>query len=712
VGASEAGLGEASAGGRVRYNNAIVEKVSSDRLRLTRLAIEADPATPLDSGDHEVRAVSLIDISRASDNDTIAALTDDCTLWLKKPRKRTNLLTGISTITLSGGSVHLRVCEDRGSLPAHLFLSSNADAVYLVWRDGIAVRVDAREPDAMLPVETRRLVSDGAARLTAMAFLAGKTTLVVGDSIGTVSAWFPAKPLDAEASDGVRLERGHFFEGTGSAVAAIAPSVRTRMVAIAHADGLIRLLHVTSGQELAAVQLPPRAWLHGAAIGPRDDSLYALAGTKLISWAVRAQYPEVSLKALFAPVWYEGASAPAHVWQSSSGSDDFEPKLSLMPLIFGTLKATLYSIMFGAPLAMLAAIYSSEMLHQRARAIVKPTIEFMASLPSVVLGFFAALVIGPWVDAALPAILLSFYTIPALLFSAARLSSALPTASRARLERMRVAVSVPVIGLGILAASSGAPVLERALFAGDLKAWLDGGAGNVSAAWTFIVMPPVALATMFIAARLQKVQSTHSGGTSAHRGRWPVLGSMLLWLSPWLFAVLIGVGLEALSLDPRGALLGTYVQRNALVVGFVMGFAIIPLIYTLADDALSSVPSHLRAASLALGATRWQTTARIVIPTAMSGLFAALMIGLGRAIGETMIVLMAAGNTPVMDWNVFNGFRTLSANIAVELPEAVQNSSHYRVLFFAALVLFLMTFVLNTVAELVRLRFRRRAQSL
>jgi phosphate transport system permease protein len=88
------------------------------------------------------------------------------------------------------------------------------------------------------------------------------------------------------------------------------------------------------------------------------------------------------------------------------------------------------------------------------------------------------------------------------------------------------------------------------------------------------------------------------------------------------------------------------------------------------------------------------------------------MIGFGRAVGETMIVLMAAGNTPILEWNIFNGFRTLSANIAVELPEAVRNSTHYRTLFLAALVLFLMTFVLNTLAEIVRIRFRKKAMEL
>jgi phosphate transport system permease protein len=172
--------------------------------------------------------------------------------------------------------------------------------------------------------------------------------------------------------------------------------------------------------------------------------------------------------------------------------------------------------------------------------------------------------------------------------------------------------------------------------------------------------------------------------------------------------------LTGMGWDPRGesSFLGTYVQRNALIVGFIMGFAIIPIIYTIAEDALATVPDHLRAASLGSGATPWQTAVRIIIPTAMSGLFSAVMIGLGRAVGETMIVLMAAGNTPILDWNIFNGMRTLSANIAVELPEAPKDGTLYRTLFLAALVLFAMTFVINTVAEVVRLRFRKKAYQL
>jgi phosphate transport system permease protein len=153
---------------------------------------------------------------------------------------------------------------------------------------------------------------------------------------------------------------------------------------------------------------------------------------------------------------------------------------------------------------------------------------------------------------------------------------------------------------------------------------------------------------------------------------------------------------------------GSYEQRNSLVVGFMIGFAVIPIIFTITDDALSNVPKALRSGSLALGASRWQTAMRVVVPTASAGIFSAVMIGLGRAIGETMIVVMATGNTGVMDLNLFNGMRTLSANIAVELPEAAKDGTLYRALFLGAMLLFVMTFLINTIAEVLRQRLREK----
>jgi phosphate transport system permease protein len=151
-----------------------------------------------------------------------------------------------------------------------------------------------------------------------------------------------------------------------------------------------------------------------------------------------------------------------------------------------------------------------------------------------------------------------------------------------------------------------------------------------------------------------------------------------------------------------------YDQRNSLVIAISMGFAVIPTVFSLAEDAISAVPPSLSAASLALGASKWQTVIRVVIPTASPGIFTAVMLGFGRAVGETMIVLMAAGNTPIISLSPFNGMRTLSANIAVEMPEAPVGGTLYRTLFLCALILFVLTLAINTAAEVFRHRLRNR----
>jgi len=156
----------------------------------------------------------------------------------------------------------------------------------------------------------------------------------------------------------------------------------------------------------------------------------------------------------------------------------------------------------------------------------------------------------------------------------------------------------------------------------------------------------------------------------------------------------------------------SYEQRNSLVVGIAMGFAVIPYVFSISEDAVFSVPKHLTSGSLALGATPWQTLFYVVLLMASPGIFSAIMVGMGRAVGETMIVLMATGNTAIIDLSIFTGFRTLSANIGVEMREAAVGGTHYRLLFLSALVLFAFTFVVNTVAELVRHRLRERYKSL
>jgi phosphate transport system permease protein len=358
----------------------------------------------------------------------------------------------------------------------------------------------------------------------------------------------------------------------------------------------------------------------------------------LRSYALHDEHPEAGFTALFGKVWYEGKDKPEYIWQST-GSADTEPKLSLIPLIFGTLKATLYAMLFSVPLALLAAIYTAEFMHPRLKAVIKPTVEIMAALPSVVLGFLGALVLAPWIEDQVPAFLCAVAAVPLAAMLAGWWWSGLPMRWRSLIKPGYEAVAVvPLLVLVAWGAWSLGPMVER---------------------WLFTVRLP-------------------SGAMQSDFRLW------------W------------------AAMVGPFEQRNGLVVGLMMGFAVIPIIFTIAEDSLSNVPQALRSGSLALGASRWQTALRVVVPTASPGIFSALMIGLGRAIGETMIVVMAAGGTAILDLNIFNGMRTLSANIATEMPEAEQGSTHYRLLFLGALLLFALTFIINTAAEVVRSRLRER----
>jgi phosphate transport system permease protein len=629
---------------------------------------------------------------------------------LHKSESRMNLLT--RELTESTATITLAALPDAGEI-AGVLLTQLANEVLLAERDGTIHRFDVRNAASPVLAESTD-VAPGAARLTSAAFLIGDQSLVVGADDGSVAVWFRVERPDAGTADGRALVLAHALEPQPAAISAIAPSQRGKLFATSDAEGGVFLRHATSERVLLRLEGGLLGPALAAALSPRDDGVLAWGGGRAAHWRVSAPHPETTLGTIFGRVWYEGYPEPGFTWQSSSGTDLFEPKLSLVPLIFGTLKATFYSLLFAIPIALAAAIYTSEFLHPRLRAAVKPTMEMMASLPSVVLGFIAALVLAPWVETRIASLLLAAFAIPLALVASALLWQLLPQPTALRLEGVpKLAIIFATVALGALAAWRLGPAFERALFAGDFRHWLTGAGGP--APLLFLILLPVSfgLVALLVArgfgaqirARIRALERSRAGALDG-----------LVWLGTFgaalALAALLAVALGALGLDARGGFVGTYVQRNTLVVGFAMGFAVIPIVYTIAEDAMSAVPSHLRAASLGCGATPWQTAVSIVIPTAMSGVFAAIMIGMGRAVGETMIVVMAAGNTPILDWNVFNGLRALSANIAVELPEAVKDSSLYRMLFLAALVLFAMTFVVNTLAEVVRQRFRKRAAEL
>jgi len=372
-----------------------------------------------------------------------------------------------------------------------------------------------------------------------------------------------------------------------------------------------------------------------AAFAPRNNGILMATEDRIYFWRVENHHPEVSWSSLWGKVWYEYYDEPAYTWQSSSAVDDFEPKFSLVPVTFGTFKAAFYAMFFAVPLAILGAMYTANFMSYSMMAVVKPAIEIMGAMPTVILGFLAGIWFAPFAEMHIPGIFCFLVMVVPAMFLASWLWARLPEAWRRR----------------------------------------------VPEGWEALLLLPVVVLTAIFAFQLGEfIENIWMHGDCRH------------WLSHEL-----GIGFD---------------QRNALIVGVAMGFAVIPPIFTITEDAIYGVPNHLIQGSLALGATPWQTMMRVVLPTASPAIFSAVMIGLGRAIGETMIVLMATGNTPVMDFSIFQGLRTLSANIAVEMPEAEVGSTHFRILFLSGLTLFALTFLFNTLAEMVGHRLRRKYSSI
>ena len=253
---------------------------------------------------------------------------------------------------------------------------------------------------------------------------------------------------------------------------------------------------------------------------------------------------------LLRPFQWIGYDAPEYIWQPISQI----PKYNIVPLLIGSLKTSITALIFAVPIAIGAAIYVSQLAPHRIREWVKPMIELMAGIPSVILGFFALIV---------------------------------------------------------------------------------------------------------MASALQ-------------------------------------------------SLFGYQSRLNALVAGIALGLAVVPVIFSIAEDALTSVPQAYRQAAFALGSSRWQTACFVVLPAALPGIFAAVILGFGRAIGETMIVLMATGNASIVSWSLLDSTRTMTATIAAELAETVFESDHYRVLFVLGTILFAVTFLSNLIGDMVIHRLKRK----
>lgn len=575
--------------------------------------------------DEEGQGLEVIAIQQGQTGIGIAAFTTDGRLLLTRYTSRRSFLTGETEFVRSS-----YVLPTPPSRPTRLLLDITMRNLLLGDEAGFLHYYDVSDPAQARLMDSARVLDAVGAEVSALEFLLGTVSIIVGGSDGSVAQYF----LVRDENNIGRITQIRKFRDHPAPITSIFPEFSRKGFVVGDAGGNLGLHFGTSARTLLLRQVSENPITH-AAVAPRNDGLIWADGTGQIHQAnLWNRHPETSLQALWQRVWYEGRSRPDFVWQSSSATDEFEPKFSLVPLSVGTLKAAFYAMLFAMPLAILGAIYTAYFMSPKMRGLVKPTIEVMEALPTVILGFLAGLWLAPFVERHLPATFSIFLLLPLFMLLFAWTWSVLPK---------RVRFLIP-------------------------------------AGWEAALLIPVILVTGWLCISM-----------SPYIEIWFFAGSMRQWFTD------VGI---------------VYDQRNAMVVGIAMGFAVIPTIFSIAEDAVFNVPKHLTQGSLALGATPWQTVIGVVILTASPGIFSAVMIGFGRAVGETMIVLMATGNSPVVNFNIFEGMRTLSANIAVEMPEAAVGGTHYRILFLAALVLFAFTFVLNTIAEVVRQRLRAKYASL
>ena len=570
--------------------------------------------------DSQQRPLHYITQQTAPDGVLLAGLVDKGEVVMVLLRQRSNFITGEVQETLEP------IVFPSTSLYQRVLIAPDHHYIFALRSSGHLDVYDSRDLQNIQLSHTLALVKPGQL-VTQMIFQLAQQSLLIGDSQGQITQYFMVR----DEHNQQQLTKIRTLKLADAPIKVLEAEQRRKGFVAVDSHGRVGLFNTTAEKTAIDQPLLDAAPLL-AALAPRASMLLMQDAQGVFHrYAIDNPHPETSLKSLWGKVWYEGYSEPQYTWQSSSASNEFEPKFSLTPLAFGTLKAAFYAML----LSVCGAMYTAYFMAPAVRRKIKPVIELMEALPTVILGFFAGLFLAPFMETHLPGVFAVLLIIPLGIVTFAFAWAQLPDRIRDLIpEGWHVVVLVPlVVLLGWLSFSLSQP-MELWFFNGDMRNWLSNDLG--------------------------------------------------------------------IDFD----------QRNAMVVGFAMGFAVIPTIYSIAEDALFGVPKSLSHGSLALGATPWQTLVRVVLPTASPGIFSAVMIGMGRAVGETMIVLMATGNTPVMNANIFEGMRTLAANIAVEMGESALGSSHYRILFLAALVLFLFTFVVNTLADLVRQRLRNKYSTL
>ena len=447
---------------------------------------------------------------------------------------------------------------------------------------------------------------------------------------------------------GNTLEHFHFSQSTsinnvpavervktvlvGSDIVALAGHPRLAVVAFATSSSEIQVVDFRNPNASLRIQVDVEidtiVWVSPSlirALTPSGDALL---------FVFRATDIGGNWRRLLSPIEYEGYPSEEYLWLPLPSAQRAEPKYSVVPLIFGTLKAALLALLFSAPLSLGCAIYVGCFMSEVQRQRVRPAIDMLTAFPTVVLGAIGLFWLAPRFGEFLSAL------------------------------------------IGVIA-----------------------------------LFPILAILGVFVVRGLGWRWVRHDALDD-----WPL---RLLPLVLLVIAVGAAAGLSGAARLPGGSLEAYLLSSgvsisyfNSLLVGIVLGLAITPTIFSIAEEAIHAVPRNLAAGALALGSTPWQGYRDVVLPLALPGMIAAIMVGFGRAAGETMILVMLSGNTGIMDLSIFEGLRSVSASLALELLEAPITSSHYQVLFVMGLLLFGLTFIVNTVAEIIRARVRMRVRGL
>jgi len=581
---------------------------------------------PIRIGTGDATEYSALAVVEGRGGYIVAAGTEDGAIAMALFSSRRNLMTG--DVQVQRQDYRL---PDLGRPVRQLLVNESLRNLFAIDDRGRLFSFDIVDRSNPFLIEEVDLTGPDA-RVTAAQFLVGSRSLIVGGSDGSVRQWFLVRD---EETGQPRMTHIRSFRPHAAEVTFIAPEYLRKGFLVGDSTGTVSLHYATSSVSLFMKPVFDST-VSRLAIGPNNSRAMVISETDGLVrvLGIDNPHPQTSITALWGRVWYEGRDRPEFIWQSSSADDAFEGKFSIVPLSVGTLKAALFAMLLATPLAIMGAIYTAYFMAPSIRRIVKPSIELMEALPTVILGFLAGIWLAPYIENNLPIVFTGAILFPVMVVFAAFLWSRLPQGIRSVVPPgWEAALLIPVVIFTGWFVVTSSPYIEVFFFDGSMRQW-----------FTEVGIP--------------------------------------------------------------------YDQRNALIVGMAMGFAVIPTIFSIAEDAVFNVPKHLTNGSLALGATPWQTVTGVVLLTASPGIFSAIMIGFGRAVGETMIVLMASGNSPIVNFNLFEGMRTLAANIAVELPETAVGGTHFRVLFLSALVLLVFTFVLNTAAEVVRQRLRKRYASL